>query len=645
MATTTVTGTITDPAGTPLPDVPVMAVLVAPQGAYLADDTAELVSRVETTTDDDGEWSLALTPNTGIVPAGTSYRVTRLVAGRAQVNTITVPSSGPVEFAAILTDASVVGGLAAGGVLAGTYPDPSFAVDMATQAELNAHVAAVDPHADRAYTDTQVATRQPLDADLTAVAALTPTNDDILQRKAGAWVNRTIAQVKTDLGLAAVATSGSGDDITTGTVADARIASTIARDTEVTSAVSTHAAASDPHGDRAYTAAQVATTRATATRARVPAPGLAFMGDSITAFNSSVGNAWHRVLCFAADQQVRHAGHYATSGYTLAQIESTHLPSVLAATPLPGACVIAGGTNDVGAVGYSEATSKATHTRIVDALIAAGIMPVLWTLPPRDDDTTVNGYVHQWNAWIRGRGAALGVPVVDAHAALVDPTTGLYDTTLKLDDVHPNDLGHLRIGLRAGQDAAFVARFSSGVPHLALDVLDTANLLPSGQGLFVADANSDGRADGWNTFGTGVTYSIMTDTAVPGNWQRLSVGSGAFINAGMQYTISSGITVGHVYALSGRSRLNLDPAASVTAVISGQWRDGSGAIAGAATLGTSALLRTEAQTQGVFYGTGTAPAGATILRLTASFNGTPSTTITADYAQVTVIDLTALGLA
>jgi hypothetical protein len=34
----------------------------------------------------------------------------------------------------------------AGGVLSGTFPNPSFAVDMATQAELDAHVAAADPH-------------------------------------------------------------------------------------------------------------------------------------------------------------------------------------------------------------------------------------------------------------------------------------------------------------------------------------------------------------------------------------------------------------------------------------------------------------------------------------------------------------------
>jgi len=49
--------------------------------------------------------------------------------------------------------------------------------------------------------ETTIAAKQPLDSDLTAVAALTPSNDDVLQRKSGAWTNRTIAQLKTDLSL------------------------------------------------------------------------------------------------------------------------------------------------------------------------------------------------------------------------------------------------------------------------------------------------------------------------------------------------------------------------------------------------------------------------------------------------------------
>lgn len=50
-------------------------------------------------------------------------------------------------------------------------------------------------------TQTALDAKQDLDSDLTAIAALTPSNDDVIQRKGGAWVNRTMAQIKTDLAL------------------------------------------------------------------------------------------------------------------------------------------------------------------------------------------------------------------------------------------------------------------------------------------------------------------------------------------------------------------------------------------------------------------------------------------------------------
>jgi len=43
--------------------------------------------------------------------------------------------------------------------------------------------------------------KQDLDSDLTSIAGLTPSNDDIIQRKSGAWTNRTVAQFKSDLTL------------------------------------------------------------------------------------------------------------------------------------------------------------------------------------------------------------------------------------------------------------------------------------------------------------------------------------------------------------------------------------------------------------------------------------------------------------
>jgi hypothetical protein len=59
---------------------------------------------------------------------------------------------------------------------------------------------------------TAATTYQPVDADLSAIAGLIPANDDFVQRKAGVWTNRTVAQAKTDLGLTG---SNSGDQTIT----------------------------------------------------------------------------------------------------------------------------------------------------------------------------------------------------------------------------------------------------------------------------------------------------------------------------------------------------------------------------------------------------------------------------------------------
>ncbi len=59
-------------------------------------------------------------------------------------------------------------------------------------------------HAQADITDlaSDLAGKQGADADLTAIAGLSPSNNDVIQRKSGAWVNRTPAQLKTDLALA-----------------------------------------------------------------------------------------------------------------------------------------------------------------------------------------------------------------------------------------------------------------------------------------------------------------------------------------------------------------------------------------------------------------------------------------------------------
>src|SRR5688500_17262565 len=80
-------------------------------------------------------------------------------------------------------------------VLDATNTPPS-SIGAATSGHL--HTGVYDPVGSAAAAQ---AASQPLDGDLTAIAGLSPADDDIIQRVSGSWINRTMAQLKTSLGL------------------------------------------------------------------------------------------------------------------------------------------------------------------------------------------------------------------------------------------------------------------------------------------------------------------------------------------------------------------------------------------------------------------------------------------------------------
>lgn len=86
-------------------------------------------------------------------------------------------------------------------------------VELATDVETTAGTdttRAVTPFGLAAVTavqNTAIGGKQPSNTNLSAISALTPTNNDFLQRKGGVWTNRTPAQAAVDLGISTVSTA------------------------------------------------------------------------------------------------------------------------------------------------------------------------------------------------------------------------------------------------------------------------------------------------------------------------------------------------------------------------------------------------------------------------------------------------------
>lgn len=157
---------------------------------------------------------------------------------------------------------SVQDGDTAGGVLSGTYPSPGFAVDMATQAELDAEAALArngDNITSGTVADARIAASIARDSEVTAAVAA----EAVLARNADNLTSGTVADARiastiardsevTAAVAAEAALARNADNLTSGTVADARIAGTIARDTEVAAAITAAQAAAVTNGDTTH---------------------------------------------------------------------------------------------------------------------------------------------------------------------------------------------------------------------------------------------------------------------------------------------------------------------------------------------------------------------------------------------------------
>jgi hypothetical protein len=112
------------------------------------------------------------------------------------------PSGSPVTKR--ITRANLLSGYLTAAAGAAAYQpldsDLTAIAALTTTSYGRALLALADEAALKAAVNLEIGTDvQAFDADLSAIAALSPSNDDLIQRKAGAWTNRTMAQLIADL--------------------------------------------------------------------------------------------------------------------------------------------------------------------------------------------------------------------------------------------------------------------------------------------------------------------------------------------------------------------------------------------------------------------------------------------------------------
>lgn len=223
---------------------------------------------------------------------------------------------------------------------------------------------------------------------------------------------------------------------------------------------------------------------------------------------------WASVLSQGA---LRYAANFGV-GSTSTRDMLTRLAAIAALRP--DVVIQFGGTYDTatggGAQGVTFAEFRANMESWRVACRKMGALPVTFTILPPVQDWQRLVTVEKYNTWLLGWAARTGVLVVDAHALVVDPASGSMLTGYSDDTIHLNGAGAKVVG-QALADALtphlLPHRPSLPTTHAGI----SANLVA---GLFTADTNGDGAADGVAV--AHFTPTLVTDAAICGKWQRLT---------------------------------------------------------------------------------------------------------------------------
>ena len=380
------------------------------------------------------------------------------------------------------------------------------------------------------------------------------------------------------------------------------------------------------------------------TSGRLYGPRTMAVGDSITAVvggpelpgdgnNHYVNsNSWFFLSCALSGQRIRYVANQAVSGSNSGQVLSGLTANVV--NRAPDRCIILAGSNDYGD-GLTVSQTRSNLTAIYDALEAAGIMPIMCSILPRTGIPSAS--IAGINQWIAEQAYARGVPFLDFYSLFTDASTGNPATGYTADGIHPTALGQRTIAAYVVEKLA--PYYPPATAPLPYHNGETTNLVTNG--LFLTDADSNGRADNWATgIGSLGSYTTHTLTSVSG-WAgsaqtitRTATDVGAYQ---MSQNITTGWSPGDTIALMGRTSLSVETGAANASIY---------VIFGGHSPSKTVRPIHSAQTDladGVFYVEHVIPIGTTTITVYFGFTTTGYGTL--KFGQLAVRNLTTLAVA
>lgn len=236
------------------------------------------------------------------------------------------------------------------------------------------------------------------------------------------------------------------------------------------------------------------------------------------------------------------------------------MPALYAAYPQIRCTHIMAGANDAGA-GVTVASYAADMTAAI--AFAKRYGPVfVYTPTPRSSaaSASLRNLLAGYRMWIMTVGRALGGEVVDTWADLVDTTTGYlasaYDSG---DGLHPNTLGHQRLGRSMATAILRTANLPTRYNPLA-SIMDTTALLTADPLNTRASAAGGSWYEQPGGTGTSPTYSMVADTSgilpAGARWARMDFDATASGGTRrLATTVNSNWAVGDTLATVGYVRV------------------------------------------------------------------------------------------